>query len=222
MKKIILFGLFFLTSSGYSQYNKYVPQNPINSMRNVGIDKQKKYDVRKDWIQKRVNNLVGIIDNLITMESFPNENISHHRNFLVEKITEYNTSIGYADFADDYQFSLIQKNYNNLEDYYYKYFNYLISKKDSQIGKIGIVMDKVNGQIQISEIIYGGSIWKSNQLEVGDKIVKVAQGDNSLINVDGMTIDDVRELVIGSKGTIVRLTVQRKDFTYKTISVIRE
>jgi hypothetical protein len=222
MKKIILFGLFFLTNYGYSQFNKYVPQNPVNSMRDVGLYNQRKYDVRKDWIQKKVTNLVGIIDHLITIESFPNENISYHRNFLVQKIIAYNKTIGNADFADDYQFSIIQKNYNNIENYYFEYFNYLISQKDLQIGKIGIVIKKVNGDAQISEIIYGGSVWKSNQIEVGDKIVKVAQGDNSLINVDGMTIDDVTELVTGSKGTIVRLTVQRKDFTYKTISVTRE
>ena len=130
MKKIILFGLFFLTTNGYSQFNKYVPQKPVNAMRDIGLYNQRKYDARKDWIQNRVNTLVGIIKILITIESVPDQNISYHRNFLVKKITEYNNTIGYIDFADDYQFSIIQKNYDNIENYYYEYYKQLISQKD--------------------------------------------------------------------------------------------
>ena len=83
-------------------------------------------------------------------------------------------------------------------------------------------MEKVDNYVQITEIIYGGAVWKSNQFEVGDKIIKVAQGENSLINVDGMSSSDVRELITGTKGTMVRLTILKRDFTYKTISLYRE
>jgi hypothetical protein len=132
MKKNILFGLLFVTACGYSQFNEYVPQNPVNAMRDVGVYKQRLYDTRKDWIQNRVTGVVRIINRLITTEDFPNENINFHRAFLIEKITNYNNTIGYVDFADNYQFSIIQENYNNIENYCFKYYDQLMSKIDSQ------------------------------------------------------------------------------------------
>lgn len=222
MKRFIT-SIFLLFSIGsYSQFNRYVPQLPTNAMVNVGIYKQRIYDQRKDWIQDRVNNLVGIIKYLITENNFPNEDINYHRNILVGKISNYTKKIGYTDFSDDYEFQNIQENFNNIENYYYKYYNQLNEQKASQVGKIGIRMEKVDNYVQITEIIYGGAAWKSNQFEVGDKIIKVAQGENSLINVDGMSSNDVRELITGTKGTMVRLTILKRDFTYKTISLYRE
>lgn len=223
MKKIFTIFTFFLAISfSYSQFNQYVPQNPVNAMRDVGIYKQRVYDSRKEWIQSRIYELIGIINNLITKEKFPTEDVSYHQNFLRDKVVNYNKSIGNIDFADDYQFKNIQNNYDDFEDYFYKYYNWLVSKAESQIGKVGIRMGKYNGYIQIDEIIYGGSAWKSKQFEVNDKIIKVAQGDNSLINVEGMTVNDVRELITGTKGTIVRLTIQKMDSSYRTITLIRE
>lgn len=222
MKRFII-SIFLLFSIGsYSQFNQYVPQLPTNAMVNVGIYKQRIYDQRKDWIQGRVNNLIGIIKSLITENNFPNEDINYHRNIMVGKISNYTKTIGYTDFSDDYEFQIIQENFNNIENYYYKYYNQLNEQKASEVGKIGIRMEKVDSYVQITEIIYGGAVWKSNQFEVGDKIIKVAQGENSLINVDGMSSSDVRELITGTKGTMVRLTILKRDFTYKTISLYRE
>ena len=222
MKKYLSFCLLIVTTTIYSQFNDYVPQNPVNEMRDVGVSKQRIYDSRKDWIQNRVTNLVRIIDRLITKEDFPNENINFHKAFLVEKIKSYNSTIGYIDFADNYQYSIIQKDYKNIENYCFRYYDELMLKVESKIGYIGIKIEQTDGFIKINEVIFGSSAWKSNQLEINDRIVKVGQGNESLINIDGMTVDDVRELIIGKKGTFVRLTIQKKDYSYRTIAIMRE
>jgi len=64
--------------------------------------------------------------------------------------------------------------------------------------------------ISIVEIISGGSAWRQNKLEVGDKILKVRQeNDPEAVNVVGMRTDDAVKLIKGPKGTSVILTLKK-------------
>jgi carboxyl-terminal processing protease len=47
------------------------------------------------------------------------------------------------------------------------------------------------------------------QLEAGDLIMKVAQGNGVPVDVVGMRLDDVVKKIKGPKGTEVRLTVKK-------------
>jgi carboxyl-terminal processing protease len=60
------------------------------------------------------------------------------------------------------------------------------------------------------------------QLEAGDLIMKVAQGNGVPVDVVGMRLDDVVKKIKGPKGTEVRLTVKKVDGTIKVISIIRD
>lgn len=87
---------------------------------------------------------------------------------------------------------------------------------------IGARLQKKNDITEISELIPGGPAWRGKELEQGDLILKVAQGDAEPVDVVGMRLDDVVKKIKGKKGTEVRLTVKKVDGTIKIISIIRE
>ncbi len=87
---------------------------------------------------------------------------------------------------------------------------------------IGARLQKKNDFTEITELISGGPAWRGKELEAGDVILKVAQGDKEPIEVVGMRLDDVVKKIKGPKGTEVRLTVKKTDGTIKIISIIRD
>ncbi|HJS01419.1 MAG TPA: S41 family peptidase, partial [Flavobacterium sp.] len=87
---------------------------------------------------------------------------------------------------------------------------------------IGARLQKKNDYTEISELISGGPAWRGKQLEAGDIVMKVAQGDKEPVDVVGMRLDDVVKKIKGPKGTEVRLTIKKVDGTIKVISIIRD
>ncbi len=87
---------------------------------------------------------------------------------------------------------------------------------------IGARLQKKNDYTEISELISGGPAWRGKELESGDIILKVAQGNAEPVEVVGMHLDDVVKKIKGPKGTEVRLTVKKVDGTIKIISIIRD
>jgi carboxyl-terminal processing protease len=87
---------------------------------------------------------------------------------------------------------------------------------------IGARLQKKNDYTEISELISGGPAWRGKQLESGDLVMKVAQGNGQAVDVVGMRLDDVVKKIKGPKGSEVRLTVKKVDGTIKVISIIRD
>jgi carboxyl-terminal processing protease len=87
---------------------------------------------------------------------------------------------------------------------------------------IGARLQKKNDYTEISELISGGPAWRGKELEAGDVVLKVAQGDAEPVDVVGMRLDDVVKKIKGPKGTEVRLTVKRTDGSVRVISIIRD
>jgi carboxyl-terminal processing protease len=87
---------------------------------------------------------------------------------------------------------------------------------------IGAKLQKKNEFTEISELISGGPAWRGKQLESGDVVMKVAQGNAQPVDVVGMRLDDVVKKIKGPKGSEVRLTVKKVDGTIKVISIIRD
>jgi carboxyl-terminal processing protease len=87
---------------------------------------------------------------------------------------------------------------------------------------IGARLQKKNDYTEISELISGGPAWKQKELEAGDLVIKVAQGNREAVDVIGMRLDDVVKKIKGPKGSEVRLTVKKVDGTVKVISIIRD
>ncbi|WP_291274071.1 carboxy terminal-processing peptidase [Flavobacterium sp.] len=87
---------------------------------------------------------------------------------------------------------------------------------------IGARLSKKNDAVEIVELISGGPAWRGKQLEAGDVILKVAQGNDEPVDISGMRLDDVIKKIKGPKGTIVKLTVKKVDGTIKVITITRD
>ena len=91
-----------------------------------------------------------------------------------------------------------------------------------QFEGIGAQLKKVGDYITIERIIAGSACWRQGDLEVGDKIVAVAQGAEEPVDVIGYKIRDAIKLIRGKKGSEVRLTVKKKDGSREIIPIIRD
>jgi len=87
---------------------------------------------------------------------------------------------------------------------------------------IGASLREEDGMIKIASIITGSPAWKSQQLHVGDIILKVAQGDEEPVDLAGYFVEDAVKIIRGTKGTEVRLTVKKTDGSTKVVSLIRD
>ena len=88
---------------------------------------------------------------------------------------------------------------------------------------IGARLQKKGIYTHVFELVSGGPAWKQGDLEPGDIILKVAQGDEEPLDIVGMRLSDAIKFIKGKKGTEVRLTVKKKmDGSIKEIAIIRD
>lgn len=96
-------------------------------------------------------------------------------------------------------------------------------KISGQLEGIGALLKDKKGYATIEQLIAGGPAWKSKKIEIGDKIIKVAQGkQGKSTNIFGWFLTDSIRLIRGKKGSIVRLTLEKKDGRIEEISLIRD
>ncbi len=108
--------------------------------------------------------------------------------------------------------------------------NYLAPKKkdnfdiqmSGRLEGIGARLQRTDDEIKVVLIVPGSASWKQKELEKGDIILKVAQGDEEPVDVTSMRLDDAVVLIRGKKGTEVRLTVRKVDGSTKVIPIIRD
>lgn len=102
------------------------------------------------------------------------------------------------------------------------------SKEDFDIqmgGKlegIGARLSTQDDMTKVVSIVPGGPAWKGKELEVDDLISAVKQEDAEPVNIVGMRLDDVVQMIRGKKGTEVTLTVKKVDGTIKDIIIERD
>ena len=90
---------------------------------------------------------------------------------------------------------------------------------------IGAVLRWDNGYTVVNSIVPGGAAFREGSLRVNDRILAVAQGDDSFESVVDVRLNDVVQLIRGKRGTKVRLQVLRKTEkgdSIVTIAIIRE
>jgi carboxyl-terminal processing protease len=78
------------------------------------------------------------------------------------------------------------------------------------------------GAIRIATIVAGLPAYKSQQLAVGDQVLKVGQAAEEPTDLTGFETEDAVKLIRGKKGTEVRLTVKKADGTIRIVSMIRD
>lgn len=84
--------------------------------------------------------------------------------------------------------------------------NFSINMRLSLVG-IGAVLHSEDGYAKIMDLVPGGPAQSDGRLKVGDRITAVAQGDKEFVDVVGMKLDKVVEMIRGKKGTTVKMQV---------------
>ncbi len=79
-----------------------------------------------------------------------------------------------------------------------------------------------DGNIKIATLVSGSPASKSGQINIGDIIMKVAQGNQEPTDLKGFFVEDAVKLIRGTKGTEVRLTLKKTDGSIKIVSLIRD
>ena len=97
--------------------------------------------------------------------------------------------------------------------------NFEISMKLSLDG-IGALLSSQNEYVEVAEVVPGGPADLDGQLQAGDRIVGVAQGEDDFVDVVGWRLDDVVDLIRGERETLVRLEVLPADIGLKGPSEI--
>jgi len=146
-----------------------------------------------------------------------------------KKVLEANRN-AFTDFAqqtDDKRLSEFLNAITSAFDPHTEYFdppgrkNFDITMS-GQLEGIGAQLLDKNGNITIAHVVSGSPAWKSHEIKDGDIIMKVAQGSNEPVDVQGMPIDKAIQLIRGKKGTEVRLTMKRPDNSIKVVALIRD
>lgn len=87
---------------------------------------------------------------------------------------------------------------------------------------IGALLENVDGFIKVVRIVPGSASWKQKELEAGDVILKVSQNRKEPVDIVGLPLDKVVNLIRGKAGTKVKLTVKKSNRSIKTIVITRD
>ncbi|MDR1366490.1 MAG: carboxy terminal-processing peptidase [Puniceicoccales bacterium] len=73
---------------------------------------------------------------------------------------------------------------------------------------IGAYLSDDNGSCIISELVPGGPAARSGDIQVGDRIIAVAQDNEDSVDVSGMLLNKISKLLRGKKNTKVSVTIR--------------
>lgn len=120
---------------------------------------------------------------------------------------------------------------SSISNYFDPHTDYFspIEKQNFDIGMggklegIGARLQSDGDYTKIFSLVVGGPAWKTKELEDGDMIMKIRQaGEEESVDIAGMRLDDVVQLIRGKKGTTVILTVQKKDKSIADVPIERD
>ena len=91
---------------------------------------------------------------------------------------------------------------------------------------IGAVLSMQQGYPVINDLLAGAPAALSGQLNKGDRIVALAQGDNSFVDARTLPLADVVQMIRGAPGTLLQLQVLAADAppgsAPRTVSILRD
>lgn len=130
-------------------------------------------------------------------------------------------------FNDDDKFNVFVNAITNTMDPHTEFFppvdkRYFDEEMSGRFFGIGASLIYDEGNIKINSIIAGSPAWKSGELQQGDIILKVAQGNDEPVELTGFVVTDAVKIIRGKKGTEVRLTIKRQDGSVSVVSLIRD
>jgi carboxyl-terminal processing protease len=130
-------------------------------------------------------------------------------------------------FNDDEKFSIYVNTITSMMDPYTEFMppvdkRYFDEQLSGSFDGIGAQLGNDEGNIKITSVLPGGPAHKSGEVETGDIVVRVGQGNDTPVELSGFTVEDAVKIIRGKKGTEVKLTLRKKDGSLKTVSLIRD
>ena len=130
-------------------------------------------------------------------------------------------------FDDDERFNQYVNTVTETMDPHTSYFapidkRYFDEQMSGRFFGIGASLREEEGSIKIATLITGSPAWKSQQIHVGDVVMKVGQGNAEPVETTGFQVEDAVKVIRGKKGTEVKLTLRKTDGSIKTVSIIRD
>lgn len=130
-------------------------------------------------------------------------------------------------FSDDDKFNVFVNAITTTMDPHSEFFppvdkRYFDEEMSGRFFGIGASLQYDEGNIKVSSILTGSPAFKSGELQPGDIIQKVGQGNAEPVDLTGFVVTDAVKIIRGKKGTEVKLTVKKTDGTIKVISLIRD
>ena len=91
---------------------------------------------------------------------------------------------------------------------------------------IGTALGIQDGYPVINDLVPGTPAERSGQLQIGDRIVALARGDNLFVDLHDLSLQDVVQVIRGAPNTLVQLKVISADAPLnsppRTVSIIRD
>jgi carboxyl-terminal processing protease len=109
-----------------------------------------------------------------------------------------------AQSTKEDQFSLYMNAITNTYDPHTEYFapedkaSFDI-EMTGRLEGIGASLQEREGQIKVAEIVPGSASYRQGELKAGDVIIKVAQGSQEPVSVEGMRLDNAIKMIRGKK-----------------------
>ncbi len=129
-------------------------------------------------------------------------------------------------FDDNERFSVLVNVLTNLMDPHTDFFPPVEKRSfDERLSGrffgIGALLQQDDDKIKIKSVTVGGPAWKSGEIQENDLIVKVAQATGEPEDITGYTTTEAVKLIRGAEGSEVKITIQKPDGTFRTVSLIR-
>ena len=76
------------------------------------------------------------------------------------------------------------------------------------VAGIGVALNKENGGFVVKQVLAGGPAASSGKIKMNDRIIAIAEGDKPAVKTEGLEISKIIQMIRGTKGTTVHLTIQ--------------
>lgn len=130
-------------------------------------------------------------------------------------------------FSDDDKFNVFVNAITTTMDPHTEFFppvdkRYFDEEMSGRFYGIGASLQYDDGNIKVASILSGSPAAKSGEIQPGDIIQKVAQGNDEPTDLTGFVVTDAVKVIRGKKGTEVRLTLKKTDGSVKVVSLVRD
>jgi carboxyl-terminal processing protease len=179
-------------------------------------------DMNTEWSKRVKYDMLNLTLASTDMAKNKEKLKKRYEDLLVQN-NKLNSNDVFQIFMDDFT-NAIDPHTNYFDPFHAAQFNMEMSRS---LQGIGATLETKNEYIGIQALVPGGPADKSHQINVGDRILAVAQGkDGEFQDIIGWRIDNAIKLIRGTKGTLVKLKILPQGKTAadqpKIVEIIRE